>query len=90
MDQNGQEDKGAKNVRVTGAIVLIALDDGSVRQAQILQDEHVKTVVNICTMNEKRMLILGETDFSSMISELLADPEDAENDDSGISEKDKQ
>lgn len=69
-DTNGTpEDKSNERVevRVTGAIVLVTLEDGSMRQAHINQVEHMRTIINICSMNEQSSLILGGQDFSPVL-----------------------
>lgn len=61
----------SQTVRVQGVIVLVQLEDGSIRQAKITQVEHMRTILNICSMNEKKGLILGSEDVSEALTPYL-------------------
>lgn len=94
MDQNEKQadnspqkdatEPGA-SMTVSGVVVLIALEDGSLRQAHISDVAHMRTILNICTMNEKKGLMLGQTDFAPVLKEYLKPEED--NDADGMPEE---
>lgn len=84
MEEPKKEIAPETSVSVDGVVVMVLLDDGSLRQAHISSTEHMRTILNICTMNEKKGLKLGSQDFSELLAEHLW-PADAEKDGSGDS-----
>ena len=94
MDQNEKptenspetsENQPSASMAVSGVVVLIALEDGSLRQAHISEVAHMRTILNICTMNEKKGLMLGSTDFAPLLNEHITPEED--NDTDGMPEE---
>jgi len=74
------EPEQSSNVRVQGVLVLVALEDGTVRQAHVNTPEHLRTILHICTMNEKGGLILGSTDLAPLLNDHInPEKEDDEN-----------
>lgn len=64
-DPEQQEDMTVKSV--SGVFVMVILSDGSIRQAQVKEFQHMRTILNVCTLNERKGLILGSQDFGEIL-----------------------
>lgn len=84
MAENEQK---TKNIKVTGAIVFLELDDGAIRPVQLKNIENMRTIINVCQLDGGGKIHLGDKDFSEYISphltkEELDDEDGNENTDS--------
>lgn len=70
-DKKDKYVEGDSSVRPQGLMVFIMMTDGSVRNAQITEEEHARSIFHILTLNEKKGLILSPTDFAPALKALM-------------------